>query len=724
MAVQLGCDRLAARHDFDGVTAFLRDVLDVCGSDITLLRKRQHRVDELLDTIPDGVDILDQRYDELRETCQKMSEDTRRDVEIGAITTLPSEWYEGTEKVGIVHTHKSTDMTLATKMAKRLIKMNGEDASHAPRRMTVVRDAEVQIRAGALKMLNTMLVHHDNLALNKKNKFADDGTLQAVRLRDEAESGRSGGGKKKSNAKTLSAAASAATSKVKQADAVRIRTMEGRRKADTAVNKLAITAMPARYRIDPAEMSVRLDEKTLVRAVLVRDAVYDRRFGKDDHTILDTTLERWRSSVPGSGVTRLHQFISSFRQTDPFPPSASLGGFAISKASELSSDSYDGQHRRRLTLSPPSNSSSVDLWALHSDLKRRYDRVIVRRDSGATTTLTFEEGGDDSSSSSSTATTHVLRPNMWSWDTATNVHAIEEGKVYFVDLREYEHQTAATPLICGGYAPDYQYLMNHDKYRTPADGWEKAFCCFEIGYESLFEFFAESQKTTTTTTDFIGRSSDRAVFVNGEGWPSAVPWRLDGHSESCWPEDTRFSVSASSLRKAWCRLNVACRDSRGALFKYSRELDTLRVSDLFETQWAELRGTTTGASKANAPPPPPPPPSKKTSSESSTTSSASSSSASSPSSWPSSTSSTARVDAGALSGGSSVSSTGSQKSRKRKLATPSSVSVFFTKVDGPAFLPPPSPSSLLPPLPSLQQDDDDDVAPPKTKKKRSKKKVK
>lgn len=574
-AVQLGSDRLVVRQDYVGVIDFLIAVFSVCGVDITRVNSRWAAIEELANGIPnDEKAMMDVKYADTRKECQVMLEALNADCGSCALysddleghenflTSLPCEWYEGIEKVGHILMNgitKTADgrpipfMTMATKRARTLVKINGEAVTTAPQRIPVIRAASVQIRSSALKLLNILLV--------RPSSHED---MQLI----------SGTRKRKLTSKLVDGL-----------NAKRRRLCVNRAQAKEEMSRIGITAMPEKYRINTAEATVKLDPKIVTKAHIARDILEAINFEsqKCDANI----LKKWRANVTPRNVKRLADFIAGFNQVDPFPPLKMLAGFALDTISDLQLVS---KAEDNVAYALPSTSSSCDLWAIHIGLGRIYNWTTIYRKEG-TTLLRFCKEKPEAD--------RLLGPSMWSWDIKNNAINLSHDCCVLVDLRSYEVQTSATPIVAGTCQEGMQYVVNVDGYRE--EGSEDFFS-FTFSQAELAQFTNEKEVPSTRMAVIAGEGASQGVtssYRNRLGmiltrqWRSAKPWRVDGHRVTCWPQDRKVALRTADLCMAANKLYTAARHSKDRLLFRMIEPGHVCLSDINETERIDIweRGT-------------------------------------------------------------------------------------------------------------------------------------
>ena len=510
-ASQFVCDKLIARKDFSGLFKFIRDLHDMASWEIRHQEKIATEISNLCTSIPDDrpnsqvAFAMRSKIRELREL-----EDKRQQA---GKYLIPLQWLISKERVGDVDDPK----TIATKRAIELCKFRGEDKHDAPMFVDVCRASSVQVAAGVLKTLDIFL----NAPTTEK--YRKERNLRFRACHDEA------------------------TWRKRQRDEKAAKTREETKR--NAVTKLDVTAMPAKWRVQPL-MRYSPNNKQRETAEMLKDYIksrekvyeYERGSGYMEHVASRPAVLRQKDVDVVK--KRLISYVEKYTDCDPFPPLFMFSSdMAVSSIEHLTKD-----------LELPKADSACDIWSLYlTNLIDRGINFIKLWWTGERVRFVFSEHRceyDDGE------TVLNFSPDDCSWE-REHVHCLNRcATTFLLDMNTYREQTQSTPYIIPTYNGKDVYLANRDSYKMN----KKDSFGFEISATLLMEKLTELQETSTvrisnvTQNDTIllsaGAKKDDELkvdrIIRADERPMCV-WR--------WREEP-FTVSIKSLTEAVEKLVV------------------------------------------------------------------------------------------------------------------------------------------------------------------------
>jgi len=422
---------------------------------------------------------------------------------------IPLQWLISKERVGDVDNPKTT----ATKRAIELCKFRGEDKHDAPMFVDVCRASSVQVAAGVLKILDTFL----NAPTTEKYKKERDLRFRACH--DEA------------------------TWKKRQRDEKAAKTREETKR--NTVTKLDVTAMPAKWRVQP---SIRYSpsDKQRETAEMLKDYIksreklyeYERSSGYTEHIAASPAVLRQKDVDVVK--KRLITYVEKYTDSDPFPPLFMFSSdMAVSSIEHLTKE-----------FELPKADSACDIWSLYlTDLIDKGMNFIKLWWTGERVRFVFSEQRCNDE------TVLFFSPDDCSWE-KENVHCLNRcGKTFLLDMNAYREQTQSTPYIVPTYNGKDVYLANRDSYKTN----KKDSFGFEISTTLLMEKLTELQETSAVRIGNVIQN-DTIILSTGAKKEEVRVDRIIRADERPMPlwrwVEEPYNVSTKALKEAVERLVV------------------------------------------------------------------------------------------------------------------------------------------------------------------------
>lgn len=502
--------KLIGRRDFDGLFAFVKDLHNFASWEIRHQDRKNAKISELCGRIPEN-DMDSYAATEARKQIQsRFDEEENRQSSNTAL--LPLAWLTSRERVGDVDDPK----TLATKRAVELCRFRGEDRHDAPMFIEMCRNSSVQVTAGFLKILDTFLSapmsERFKQKLDKRFAKCNDKSACDKRKREQQ------------------AAATRATNKAAQ------------------LTKIDVTAMPFKFRVKP-ETKYAPTEKEWESAEVLRQNIVEKDKAlktERDNGFPSPSVPCPSIFKPENSVTmkrtqeRLHMFISTFTDCDPFPPLYMFStDMAASSLAHLTKD-----------CCLPKQDTACDIWELYvNDLFDRNVRYVYLKWANDRVQFRFEKVVNSQPSTS-------FGPEDNSWD-KSNIHCLNECDTeVLLDMESYREQTRSTPYIVPSYDGKHTFLVNRDSYVAN----KKNTFAFDISVRTLLESLETmSSEEVMTVKNQVGQST--VVFHNSESTnilPITKILRDDERIMTTWKWlEKPFRVKTFAFKTAVERLNFS-----------------------------------------------------------------------------------------------------------------------------------------------------------------------
>jgi DNA polymerase elongation subunit (family B) len=425
---QFAAVRLLVRRDIPGLLLYMRHLYDLASWEIRHQERKEERIKTLCESIQSGGSGSG-GDDERRAISEILTaEETRQSA---GESLLPLGWICSKERVRNVDTPK----TVAEKLAVQRCLYRGESILHAPMFVEICRSSSVQVASGFLKILDTL--------------------LRAPTTPVFAENHR-----KRFNAANRDSAARAAK---KRLDAARSKKEAAEEDCRRTVTKLAITAMPEKFRAAPSQRFF-LTTSEREKAEVLRYYISDREkcFKAEKNQSAVVVVSPPTVVNDAHARERLRTFIEEFqsRDCDPFPPlSMFVPPIATSRVAELTRTNCLARR-----------GAACDLWTLYvNDLASKglhYIRVSWSVEE-ANARLEFFPASPPPPPPPPPVQSGGSRfePEDWSWITR-NVHRLTNAPDSFLlDMSRYGDQTSSTPYLVPSYGADVLFLVNRDSFR-------------------------------------------------------------------------------------------------------------------------------------------------------------------------------------------------------------------------------------------------------------------
>lgn len=533
-ASQFVCDKLIVRKDFDGLMEFIRNLHDLVSWEIRHQDKTAAEISELCKQIDDG-NLNCPVAKTVRKTIQRLyDEEEQRQKEMRYL--VPLQWLISKERVGDVDDPK----TVATKRAIELCKFRGEDRHNAPLFIDVCRTSAVQVAAGILKILNIFL------SAPMSEKYEESRNKRFRACHDEK------------------------TWKKRQHLQKTARTREETKRS--TVTKLDVTAMPAKWRVQPTAKYQPTDKQResaemLTDYINAREKMYQRE-RESGYSGVAASQPTVLQNVGVEAVkTRLLVYVDKYTECDPFPPLFMFSpDMAASSVQHLTPE-----------LQLLKRESACDIWTLYlADLLDKRLRFVKVCWSGERVGFAFSE---TSFTKNADEILQHFGPDDCSWD-PEQVHCLDTcAKSFVLDMNAYREQTQSTPYVIPTYNGKHVYLANRDSYKVN----KKDAFAFEVSAKLFLEKLIELQKASTISIQNVVQT--RNILMIGKGRKEELNveriLRADGRPMPLWRwGEEPYSVITDRLREAVDKLVVdAAVPAKKISVVLDRETMMLTVSD-------------------------------------------------------------------------------------------------------------------------------------------------
>lgn len=359
------------------------------------------------------------------EGLDELEEKTKRDF--GYRDLIPKVYYTSREKVNSIENPK----TVADKMEQLRCKRYGIDFSIAATVTDVVRGIKPQVGAPLTAINNTILIREPTEEQKTIEREMDMRWMARSFRQQTREDNRLSDKKEKIKKKNA---------EVKPLD---ITDMPDRLKVDQQVHT---TPFPTRIRLGVKKLNNMIDysEKAITKE---RDSDFVKELFHQPELMADEEeLQRATEQVV--------EMIENFKSFSlHFPLFWYDERYCISNILELE-DLDEVWH----TL--PNDESCVDLWNMYKNLEYepRYIAVKVGK-MGERLQMAFFDSVEESWMEYKCTNCYIFKENVWSLDDKNLA-----GKIYYMDMQEYEKQTRTTPLIITSPDKKKRYLVNRGSY--------------------------------------------------------------------------------------------------------------------------------------------------------------------------------------------------------------------------------------------------------------------
>ena len=498
--------KLIRRQDFDGFFEFARVIFDFAFVEISHQENINSEIDKLCEEIPED-DLTCYQANKAREKIKKIMEEEEHRQSAGKYF-LPLKWLTSKERVRDVENPK----TLAAKKALNHCKMNGTHKSKAPMFVDICRPTSVQVTGVLLKILETLLkapVPKEYIARYEK-RFSSTSSSSTIGTENLTQT------KLKAFYTPISNQCNRNHQETSMND-----------HKEKPVTKLDVTAMPEKWRAKPEARHV-LSEKQYTTARNIKKYIeestkslsFEKTSGFSECPLIfldenKTCRKKFQS--------RLYNYIEKFVDCDPYlPPYLFSPDFAVSRLEDLG---------ERLVLPKP----GCDIWHM-------YIHDLIKDGVQFVTVMSIESKIHLGFNHKPGLTPFGPEANSWQTD---NVHCLEDGKGFILDMQEYRMQTRSTPYIVPSSDLSNVFLVNRDSFMCTK---QNSFG-FQVSVRKLLEVLEKIDKPKFSLGNVVGTrliSLNKTIHLEVEKL-----LRDDGRHTDCWAwSESPVQVDTQQIKKA------------------------------------------------------------------------------------------------------------------------------------------------------------------------------